>query len=138
MRSNIERTASGARVTSTPREQPTRSGPLLAALRRLEEDGQRLQVLGALAVEARHRAPRIDASRAFQVRDLECDALVLRALVAQVGRAEVVTPDAEVGVAVETADALNFPYPTITDERVKELLDKYLSEETETPSSSSA
>ena len=37
-------------------------------------------------------------------------------------------------LAVETADRLNFPYPTVTDERVKGLLDKYLSEGTETPS----
>src|SRR5213080_2370108 len=104
MRSNIERTASGARVTSTLREQPTRSGPLLAALRCLEEDGQRLQVLRALVVEPRHRAARIDAGWAFQVRDLEGDALVLRAFVAQIGGAEIVAADAEVGVAVEAAD----------------------------------
>ena len=41
-------------------------------------------------------------------------------------------------LAVETADRLNFPYPTVTDERVKGLLDKYLSEGTETPSGGGA
>ena len=34
-------------------------------------------------------------------------------------------------LAVETAAHLNFPYPTVTDERVKGLLDNYLSEGTE-------
>src|SRR5439155_22312798 len=104
MRSNIVRTASGARVTGTLREQPTRSGPLLAALRRLEEDGQRPEVLGPLVGELGHRAARIDARRALQVGDLEGDALVLRAFIAQVRRAEVVAADAKVGVAVEAAD----------------------------------
>jgi aminoglycoside 6-adenylyltransferase len=41
-------------------------------------------------------------------------------------------------LAVETADRLNCPYPTVTDERVKGLLDKYLSEGTETPSGGGA
>src|SRR5437763_1522299 len=104
MRSNIVRTASGARVTSTLREQPTRAEGLLAALRGLEEGGERLQVRRPLVRERRHRAARLDARRALQVGDLEGDALVLRALVAEVGRTEVVAADAEVGVAVEAAD----------------------------------
>lgn len=37
-------------------------------------------------------------------------------------------------LAVETAAHLNFQYPTVTDERVKGLLDTYLSEGTEIPS----
>jgi aminoglycoside 6-adenylyltransferase len=36
-------------------------------------------------------------------------------------------------LAVETAAHLKFPYPTVTDERVKGLLDTYLSEGIETP-----
>src|SRR5262249_20621832 len=104
MRSNIERTASGARVTGTLRGQPTCSGVLLAALRRLQEGGQGSEVLRPLAGEGRHRTARIHARWALQVLDLEGDALVLRALCTEVGRAEVVAPDAEVGVAVETAD----------------------------------
>src|SRR5437868_8806365 len=104
MRSNIVRTASGARVTSTLREQPTRAEGLLAALRSLEEGGERLQVLRALVRELRHRAARIDARRALQVGDLEGDALVLRPLGAEVGRTEVVAADAEVGMAVQAAD----------------------------------
>lgn len=36
-------------------------------------------------------------------------------------------------LAVETAADLNFPYPTVTDERVKSLLDTYLSQGIETP-----
>src|SRR5438128_4229667 len=104
MRSNIVRTASGARVTSTLRKQPTRAEGLLAALRGLEEGGERLQVLRALVREGRHRAARIDARRALQMRDLEGDALVLRALGRQVRRAEEVAPRAEVGMAVQTPD----------------------------------
>jgi aminoglycoside 6-adenylyltransferase len=41
-------------------------------------------------------------------------------------------------LAVETAHRLDFPYPTVTDERVKGLLDQYLSEGTETPSNGGA
>src|SRR5207248_3300377 len=104
MRSNIVRTASGARVTSTLRKKPTCAEGLLAALRGLEEGGQRLEVLGSLARERRHRAAGVDARRALEVRDLERDALVLRALGRQVGRAEVVAADAVVRVAVEAAD----------------------------------
>src|SRR5262245_62148811 len=104
MRSNIERTASGARVTGTLRGQPTCSGVLLAALGCLEEGGQGSEVLRPLAGEGRHRAARIDARGALQVRDLEGDPLVLRSLVAEIGRTEIVTPDAKVGMAVETAD----------------------------------
>src|SRR5262249_13982447 len=40
----------------------------------------------------------------FQVLDLEGDPLVLRALRTEVGRTEIVTADAEVGVTIETAD----------------------------------
>src|SRR5215813_8091304 len=104
MRSNIERTASGARVTGTLRGQPTCSGVLLAALGGLQERGQGGEVLRPLAGEGRHRAARIDARRTLQVLDLEGDPLVLRALCTEVGRTEVVTTDAEVGVTIETAD----------------------------------
>src|SRR4051812_26048252 len=104
MRSNIERTASGARVTSTPRGQPTRSEWLLAALRGLEEGGQLPQLRRPLTVETRHRATGIDARRTLQVRDLEGDTLVLRPFVAQVGCPEVVAAGTEVRMAVEAAD----------------------------------
>src|SRR5262249_17986860 len=104
MRSNIERTASGARVTGTLRGQPTCSGVLLAALRRLQEGGQGSEVLRPLTGKRRHRAARIHARGALQVLDLEGDPLVLRALCTEVGRTEVVTAHAEVGVTVETTD----------------------------------
>jgi len=41
-------------------------------------------------------------------------------------------------LAVETAQHLGFPYPSFTDERVRGLLDQYLSEETETPANDQA
>src|SRR5437868_14460290 len=104
MRSNIVRTASGARVTSTLREQPTRAEGLLAALRGLEEGGERLQVLRALVRERRHRAARIDARWALQVGDLEGDPLVLCALVAEIGRTQEVAACAEIAVAVQAPD----------------------------------
>ena len=48
--------------------------------------------------------PLVHARGALQMGDLEVDALVLRALGGQVGRAEVARAGAEVGVAVEAAD----------------------------------
>src|SRR5436190_15244955 len=104
MRSNIERTASGARVTGTLREQPTCRRVLLAALRRLQEGRQGAEVLRPLAGEGGHRAARVDARRALEVRDLEGNPLVLRAFIGQIGRTEVVAADTFVGVAVQAAD----------------------------------
>src|SRR5581483_9511922 len=85
-----------------PRETRTRLR-LLPALRRLEEGGELAQVVLAEGRERRHRRPRVDTARALEMVDLELDALVLRALGGQVGRAEVRRAGAEVGVAVEAA-----------------------------------
>src|SRR5579885_426941 len=76
---------------------------LFAALGGLEEGGELLQVILAQAGEARHRAAAVHAGRALEVRDLEGDALVLRALRGEVRRAEVVAAGPVVGVAVEAA-----------------------------------
>src|SRR5689334_11447175 len=98
MRSNIVRTASGARVTATTRRQPIGA---LGALRCLEERGQGVKVLLTLVGKRGHRAAFVDARGAAKVGDLERDALVLRALGAQVRRTQVVGAGAEIGVAVE-------------------------------------
>src|SRR5438034_6736575 len=77
--------------------------PLLRALRGLEESSDLAQVRFAEVRERRHRRALVHAARALEVVDLEGDALLLRALGAQVRRAELRAADAEVGVAVEAA-----------------------------------
>src|SRR2546422_5252083 len=83
-------------------DEPTRG--LFGALRRLEERGERLQVLRRQSVEMRHRTPALDAGRALQVRDLERDSLPFRALRRQIGRPQVAAAGAVVGVAADAAD----------------------------------
>src|SRR4051794_5126567 len=77
--------------------------PLLRALGGLEESGDLAQVRFAEVRERRHRRALVHAARALEVVDLEGDALLLRALGAQIRRAELRAADAEVGVAVEAA-----------------------------------
>src|SRR6478672_5535192 len=82
----------------------TRMAPtLLGTLGGLEEDGELVQVVVAEIGERRHRRARVDATRALEVVDLELDALVLRALGGEIGRAEVRAARAEIGVAVRAA-----------------------------------
>src|SRR6266536_2284572 len=71
---------------------------LLRAFGGLEEGGELAQVGFAKRREHRHRRALVDAARALEVRDLEGDPLVLRALGAQVGGAELRAADAEVRV----------------------------------------
>src|SRR5437867_5074455 len=83
----------------------TCKGPatLLRALRRLEEDGQSVQVGLAEILEARHGRTRIYAARALEVGDLEPDALVLGALGRQIRGPEVGGAGPEVRVTVQAA-----------------------------------
>src|ERR671931_500711 len=76
---------------------------LLRALGTLEERRELLETCVTKSAERRHRRARVHARRALQVRDLEGDALVLRALRSEFGRAWEPAAGAEVGVAVETA-----------------------------------
>src|SRR5206468_3630872 len=92
------RTGSEGAYRPAPAPRPV----LLGTLRGLEEGRELGQLLVAEGGEARHRRARVDAARALQVVDLELDSLVLGALGAQVGRAEVRAPGAEVGVAAHT------------------------------------
>src|SRR5579871_6285727 len=123
MRSNIDRTASGASVTART-AYAFGPGPewLLRALRSFEERREFGEVLGPLRCEARHRAARVDARRALQVRDLEEDPVVLRALGREVRSAQVVVPGAEVGVAVQAPDLGEQPRPRDGDRVVLEAL----------------
>src|SRR6266498_3618578 len=86
-----------------PRKTCTRVSSLFGALRGLEEDGELSQVGVAELSEARHLRARVDAARALEVVDLERDPLVLRALLREVGRAEVRRAGPEIGVAVGAA-----------------------------------
>src|SRR6185369_9880369 len=76
---------------------------LFCPLGGLEENRQLAQVCVAEVGEGRHRGALVDAAWALEMRDLEGDALVLRTLGGQVGRAEQRAADAVVGVAVEAA-----------------------------------
>src|SRR5947208_13571209 len=76
---------------------------LLRALGTLEERRELLEACVTKSGERRHRRARVDARRAFQVRDLERDALVLRTFVRQVRRPREPAARAQVCVAVEAA-----------------------------------
>src|ERR671930_819513 len=76
---------------------------LLRALGTLEERRELLEACVTKSAEGRHRRTGVDTRRALQVRNLERDALVLRALRSQFGRTWEPAAGAEVGVAVETA-----------------------------------
>src|ERR671935_1608293 len=85
-----------------PRKMRTEDS-MLGPFRGLEERCELLQVRLAERSEDRHRRALVDAARALQVRDLECDPLSLRALGAQVRRTELRAADAEIGVAGRAA-----------------------------------
>src|ERR671934_632555 len=76
---------------------------LLRALGGLEEGRDLPELAVGEGGERRHRRAGVDAARALEVRDLELDPLVLRALGGQPGGPEVRRARAEVGVAVEAA-----------------------------------
>src|SRR3982751_3219947 len=102
MRSNIVRTESGASVT--PLSVRARCQVrLLRALGGFEERRDLFQTIVSEACERRHRRAGVDARRALEVRDLEGDALVLRAFGGQLGGAEVGAAVAVVGVTIEAA-----------------------------------
>src|SRR5256886_13785278 len=69
----------------------------------LEENRELAQVCLTEVREGRHRRPLVHTAWAFEVRDLEGDALVLRPFRTQVRRAELGAAGAVVGVAVEAA-----------------------------------
>src|SRR5262245_34454823 len=105
MRSNIVRTPSGA---SVPDSMPASWSPFsairslgLGALGGFEEDGEVAQVLGAELRERGHRRSRRLARRIRQVVYLPLEAAVAQSLLTEVRRAEVVSPVAEVRVAVQ-------------------------------------
>src|SRR3979490_523744 len=77
---------------------------LLGALRGLEERRQRVEVFRAFVRELGHRTPLRYTRGAFQVGDLEGDALAFGALGGQIGRTEVAVANAEIGMTVEAAD----------------------------------
>src|SRR6478735_7616883 len=62
-----------------------------------------MQVGVAEGRKGRHRRALVDAARAFEMCDLELDALVLRTFRRQIRRTQLRTAGAEVGVAVEAA-----------------------------------
>src|SRR5215471_2099820 len=82
-----------ARLKRSPARTPV---CLLAALRRLEENGELVQPLVAERLELRHGRTRVDARRALQVPDLEVDTETRRTDVRQVRRTEVRRARAEV------------------------------------------
>src|SRR2546429_3313896 len=69
----------------------------------LEENRELAQVCLTEVREGRHRRALVHTAWAFEVRDLEGDALVLRPFRTQVRRAELGAAGAVVGVAVEAA-----------------------------------
>src|ERR1044072_335830 len=74
---------------------------LFPALGTLEERRELLETCVTKSAERRHRRARVDARGALQVRDLERNALVLRAFGRQVRRAGETAAGAFVGMAVE-------------------------------------
>src|SRR5256886_2784853 len=97
------RAAYGAPEAPVMPRKMRKAPPLFWPFGGLEENRELAQVCLAEVREGRHRRALVHTAWAFEVRDLEGDALVLRPFRTQVRRAELGAAGAVVGVAVEAA-----------------------------------